>query len=145
MKKFLLILLLLLIVGGGGGYYYFFILAAEDEMAEPAPPPPPDNRFVEMKSLRIPVMRSGVVVNYVVLHLTLETVGADKEELALSLLPRLRNAFLTDLHGYFATVPVEDRLMVKALKRRLLIISNRVLGPGTVKEVLVQKAFKQKG
>ncbi|WP_421878075.1 hypothetical protein [Pacificispira sp.] len=145
MKKLLLILLLLLILGGGGAYYYFFMLAPQDESAEPPPPPPPDNRFVEMKSLRIPVMRGGVVVNYVVLHLTLETVGPDNEELTQSLLPRLRNAFLTDLHGYFATVSVEDRLMVKALKRRLQIISNRVLGPGTVNEVLIQKAFKQKG
>ncbi|MBO6835796.1 MAG: hypothetical protein JJ881_06465, partial [Alphaproteobacteria bacterium] len=84
MKKLLLILLLLLILGGGGAYYYFFMLAPQDESAEPPPPPPPDNRFVEMKSLRIPVMRGGVVVNYVVLHLTLETVGPDNEELTRS-------------------------------------------------------------
>jgi len=146
MKKILLILIVLLLAaGGGGGYYYFFILAAEGEMAEEPPPPPPDIRFIEMDSLRIPVIRGGAVVNYIALTVSLETIGPDNEELATSLLPRLRNAFLTDLNGYFATVPIEDRIMVRSIKRRLLILCDRVLGPGVVSAVLIQNAFKQSG
>ena len=142
----ILVFLLLVAAGGGGAYYYFFILSAEqDEMAEEPPPPPPDIRFIEMDPLRIPVLRGGAVVNYVVLNITLETIGPDNEELATALIPRLTNAYLTDLNGYFATVPVEDRILVKAIKRRLQIIANRTLGPGTVSDVLIQNAFKQKG
>ncbi|MEQ8443494.1 MAG: hypothetical protein RIM33_12295 [Alphaproteobacteria bacterium] len=145
MKKILLILIILLLAGGGGGgYYYFFILAAEGEMAE-EPEPPPDIRFIEMDSLRIPVIRGGAVVNYVAITVSLETIGPENEEFAISLLPRLRNAFLTDLNGYFATVPVEDRIMVRSVKRRLMVLSERVLGPGVITDVLIQNAFKQSG
>lgn len=145
MKKFLILLILMLLIGsGGGGYYYFFVLSAEDGVTEEAPPPPPDIRFVEMEALKIPVMRNGIVVNYVVLTLSLETVGGDHEERVKEYMPRLRNAFLTDLLGYFATVPVEDRIMVQAIKRRLTILSARVLGDGVVTDVLVQNALKQR-
>lgn len=148
MKLILILVFLLLIAcGGGGAYYYFFILSAQThENAESAPPPTmPDIRFVEMDALRIPVLRGGAVVNYVVLNITLETIGPENEQLARALIPRLTNAYLTDLNGYFASVPVEDRILVKAIKRRLQIIANRVLGPGTVNDILIQNAFKQKG
>ncbi len=145
MKILVIIVLLLLMVAGGlGGYYYFFILPNQDEMAEPPPPPPPDTRLVELDSLRIPVIRGGVVVSYVVLSVNLETIGPENEELTKSLLPRVRNAFITDLHGYFAAVPVENSIMVKDIKRRLMVLCSRVLGQGVVNDVLIQNAFKQK-
>jgi flagellar basal body-associated protein FliL len=144
-KKFLILLILMLLIGSGGGaYYYFFVLSAEDGMTEEAPPPPPDVRFVEMDALKIPVMRNGVVVNYVVLTVSLETIGPEHEERVQEYMPRLRNAFLTDLLGYFATVPVDDRIMVQAIKRRLNILSGRVVGEGVVNDVLIQNALKQK-
>lgn len=146
MKKLLFVLLLLILAGGGGGaYYYFFVLAAEDEMAEPEAPPPPDLRFVEMEQLYIPVIRGGVVANHVILVITLEVEGDDNEELARQLLPRLRNAYITDLSGYFETVPLDDRILVKAVKRRLRVLAERTYGPGVVRDVLIQNAFKQKG
>ena len=145
MKKILILLILMFLLGGGGGgYYYFFVLATDTSDEPPPPPPAPDFRFVEMQPLRIPVIRGGAVVNYVVLNVTLETIGADNEEFATSLLPRVRNAFITDLNGYFAAVSVEDRILVKAIKRRLHIIANRTLGPGVVHDVLIQNAFKQR-
>ena len=144
MKKLLFVLPLLLILAGGGGYYYFFILATGDEVAEPPPPPPPDLRLIEMKQLLIPVIRGGAVVNHVVLFVTLEVEGQKHEDLARRLLPRLRNAYLTDLSGYFESVPVEDKIMVKAVKRRLHILAKRTYGPGVVRDVLIQSAFKQK-
>lgn len=144
MKKFLILLILMLLIGSGGGaYYYFFVLSAQEEMSE-EPPPPPDIRFVEMDALNIPVMRNGVVVNYVILTLSLETIGSENEERVEAYMPRLRNAFLTDLLGYFATVPVEDRIMVQAIKRRLNVLSARVVGEGVVTDILIQNAMKQK-
>ncbi|MAO93188.1 MULTISPECIES: flagellar basal body-associated FliL family protein [unclassified Hwanghaeella] len=140
----IIVVVLVLLAGGGGGYYYFFVLPTQNDMAEPAPPPPPDTRLIELDPLRIPVIRGGVVVNYVILNVTLETIGPDNEAFAQKLMPRLRNAFLTDLNGYFAVVPVEDRILVKSLKRRMLVISGRVLGRGVVNDVLIQNAFKQK-
>lgn len=146
MKKVLILLVLLLLLGGGGGaYYYFFVLTAEEVVEVEPPPPPPDIRFVDLSSIRIPVMRGGEVVNYVILDVSLETIGPENEEQATTLMPRLRNALLTDLMGYFAAVPVEDRLMVKGLKRRMQILSDRILGPGTVNDILIRNAFKQRG
>lgn len=145
MKKLILIFLVLLILGGGGGgAYYYFVMLPQAEPAEPPPPPPPDLRFIEMESLRIPVLRGGAVVNYVILNVTLECEGADNEELAKSLLPRLRNAYITDLNGYFESVPVDDRVLTKPIKRRLQILANRTFGPGVVRDILIQNAFKQK-
>jgi hypothetical protein len=140
----IIVVILVLLAGGGGGYYYFFVLPSQEGMAEPEAPPPPDTRLIELDPLRIPVMRGGAVVNYVILNVTIETIGPDNEAFATKLLPRLRNAFLTDLNGYFAVVPVEDRILVKSLKRRMLIICGNVLGQGVVNDVLIQNAFKQK-
>jgi flagellar FliL protein len=145
MKKILLLLfVVLLLAGGGGGYYYFFVMAAGDEIAEEPPPPPPDFRFVEMDNLQIPVIRGGAVVNYVILSVSLETIGPENEERARELLPRLVNNYITDLNGYFETVPVEDRIMVNPLKRRMRVIADRTLGPGVVSDVLIKSAFKQR-
>lgn len=146
MKLVLILLVVLLLAGGGGGYYYFFILTADpDAVVEEPPPPPPDIRFIEMESLRIPVLRRGAVVNYVILNISLETIGPENEELASALMPRLTNAYITDLNGYFASVPVEDRILVNSIRRRLKVIANRTLGVGVVNDVLIQNAFKQKG
>lgn len=144
MKKFLLLLFVLLLLGGGGGgYYYFFVLKAGEQVEEPAPPPP-DIRFIELEPLQIPVIRGGAVVNYVILNLSLETIGPENEETARALMPRLVNAYITDLNGYFETVSVEDRILVKQIKRRLRVIANRTVGPGVVSDILIRNAFKQR-
>ncbi|MDF1750098.1 MAG: flagellar basal body-associated FliL family protein [Alphaproteobacteria bacterium] len=140
----IIVVVLILLAGGGGGYYYFFVLPTQDEIAEPVAPPPPDTRLIELDPLRIPVIRSGAVVNYVILNVTLETIGPENEAFIKKLMPRLRNAFLTDLNGYFAAVPVDDRILVRSLKRRMMIISGHVVGQGVVSDVLIQNAFKQK-
>ena len=142
MKKTLILLFVVLLLGGGGSYYYFFVMAAGDEIAKE--PAPPDLRFVELDALQIPVIRGGAVVNYVILTVSLETVGADNEERAREFLPRLVNNYITDLNGYFETVPVDDRIMVNPLKRRLRVIADRTLGPGVVSDILIKSAFKQR-
>ena len=57
------------------------------------------------------------------------------------MLPRLRDAFVTELHALAATRSPDQRLInVGRVKARLIAGAHKVLGPGVVRDVLVQLA-----
>ena len=144
MKKILLILILLLILGGGGGggYWWFFLKDAggEEEVEEEVDLGPPPI-FVELPALTVPVIRNGNVARYIVLKMSLEVADIDAEQRVNQRTPGLRNAFLRDLHGYFSTIPVTERLNVTPIKQRLSRVARSVLGRGVVKDILITNAF----
>lgn len=148
MKKILLlVVLLLLLAGGGGGAYWWFFLGgmgdieAAEEEAPPAEPPV----FVELDSLTVPVIRGGAVAKYILLKMTLEVADEAAREAVVERMPRLMDAYLRDLHQYFASVPVDSPLNVRIVKRRLLEISRRIAGAERVDDILIQGAFQKQG
>ena len=146
MKKLILIVvLLLLLAGGGGGAYWWFFMRGGDPAAEEAPPPPEPAVFVEMEPLTIPVIRGGAVAKYVLLKLSLEVEDAGAQQEVEERMPRLKDAFLRDLHAYFASIPLDSPLNVRTVKKRLQRVCDRTVGPGVVQEVLLQGAFEKKG
>ena len=57
------------------------------------------------------------------------------------MLPRLQDAFVTELHALAATRSPDQRLInVGRVKARLIAGAHKVLGPGVVRDVLVQLA-----
>jgi hypothetical protein len=51
---------------------------------------------------------------------------------------RLKDAYLTELHALYSHRSVQDRAdVVPLLNKRLLAVSERVLGPDIVKRILV--------
>lgn len=122
MKKLILLLIvLLLLLGaiGGGAYYYFFKrptdeTATEEVVSEPLP------EFEEIDSLSIPVIRNGSVKKFVLLKVAVELTDGDYRTRVQSYMPRLKDAYLRELHGYFATVPVDDPVNVRAVATRLM-------------------------
>lgn len=145
MKKLVILLVVLLILLGaigGGAYYYFFSLAEEEEVEEEVVQPLPE--FEEIDSLSIPVIRNGKVMKFVLLKVAVELTDGDYRTRVQSYMPRLKDAYLRELHGYFATVPVDDPINVRAVTKRLMRASARVLGPGVVKDILVQGVYERK-
>ena len=147
MKKLivLLLVLILLLGAGGGGAYWWFFLRAADEMAEPEAPPPPDPPvFVQLEALTVPVIRGGAVAKYVLLKIALEVEDEGAKAEIEERMPRLMDAFLRDLHAYFAGVPLDSPLNARTVKRRLQRVADGVTGPGVVEGVLIQGAYEKK-
>ena len=145
--KTAIILVVLLIVLGGGGYVGW------QQMGESSSPSSvgesggisfftnDEPRFVELDLLTAPFLRGGKFVKYVVLVINLEVSNDDQVEEVRAVMPRLRDAFVTELHT-IATMrnPEQKMLNIKRIKSRLLVSANEVMGEGFVRDVLVQLA-----
>ena len=146
MKKIIILLVILLLVAGGGGAaYYFLVLAKESEgeviEEEPLPPPP---EFEEMDSLAVPVIRGGRVMKFVLLKTSLELVDADARDRIERYRPRLKEAYLLEMHDYFSSVPDDQPINVRAVTKRLMKATRRVLGKGVVRDILIQGVYEKK-
>ena len=113
----------------------------EEEVVELGPPP----IYIEMPSLTIPVIRGGAVARYIVLKVSLEVKDADVEEMVNARIPSLRDAYLRDLHGYFGTIPIGERLNVSPVKKRMKKVSRTILGKGVIQDILITNAFTKEG
>ena len=144
--KTAIILVVLLIVLGGGGYFGW------QQMGESSPDggeesggssffANDDPRFVELDLLTAPFLRGGKFAKYVILVINLEVSNDDEVEEVRAVMPRLRDAFVTELHT-IATMrnPEQKMLNIKRIKSRLLVSANEVMGEGVVRDVLVQLA-----
>ena len=144
MKKAIILVVLLLVLGGGGYFGWqqmgeTFADGGEESQGgfffddEP--------RFVELDLLTAPFLRGGKFVQYVVLVVNLEVVNDDAVDEVRAVMPRLRDAFVSELHT-LATMrnPEQKMLNIKRIKSRLLASAQKVMGGGTVRAVLVQLA-----
>ena len=146
MKK-TIILLVLMVALGGGGYFGWQQMddiepSAETGQAEGGGFFSNDEpKFVELDLLTAPFVRGGKFVQYVVLVVNLEVASDDDVNKVRAVMPRLRDAFVTELHT-MATMrnPDQKMLNMKRIKSRLLASAQKVMGGGIVREVLVQLA-----
>lgn len=138
--------MLLVLVGalGGGGFYTwtrFFGEKTDSGGTLSLSAAMADSHFIEMDALTVPFIRDGVFAQYVVLVVNLEVASESDIEIVRAQKPRLRDAFVSELHALAAVRPPDQRLINLArVKARLLAGANRVLGPGVVRDVLVQLA-----
>ena len=147
MIKKTIILVVTLLALGGGGYFGW------QQMGEIAPSSDSgqageggyffddEPKFVELDLLTAPFLRGGKFVQYVVLVVNLEVASDDAVDEVRAVMPRLRDAFVTELHT-MATMrnPDQKMLNMKRIKSRLLASAQKVMGGGVVREVLVQLA-----
>jgi len=139
------VVLLLFLLGLGGAAGWYFLLRDDggvmaEKAAVPDIPTEIDQlRFIKLDAFSIPVIRYGKVDKYILLQATLEVVEPSARQRAQRLMPRLKNAFLMDLHGYFADRPVDK----KGVNTRMKRVADRTLGPDIVKEVLIEGAFER--
>ena len=151
MKSAFLILLAVLILGGAGagGYFYFYQPAEaaigdtqEHKNTEEAydVEDASHHEFIELSPLVLPIVDKNGVSQVVNIVVVIEVEGSRDYDLVIDLEPRLLDAYIQDLYGVLNRHAALKGgvLQVGMIKHRLTGISERVLGDGVVKGVLLQ-------
>lgn len=136
----------MLLLGGGAGAYV--MLGKSKPPPAPAPvevaKPPPI--YVNAEPLSIPVMRGERIKNYFYVTVALQVASDAKRDEVRDQMPRLRDAYLRDLTSRPAMrQDVANAIDFDAVKQRLLAISEKMLGPGVVEDVLIVRTFQAPG
>lgn len=151
MKK-IIIMIAVVAVLGGGGYFAWTTFSAEEgegEGEDETATASAHSRertdgnllFVDLDAITAPFIRDGRFAQYVVLTITLEVVDEDARGTVLKNIPRIRDAFVSELHALAAIRSPQQRLINLArVKARMMAGAERVLGQGVVTDVLVQLA-----
>ena len=78
------------------------------------------------------------------LTLTLEVGDSHSRSRVQKAVHQLRDAFVRDLHGYIRVAMTRSHNdFLRLLKSRLLRVTAGVIGPGVVREVLIQQAAER--
>ncbi len=103
-------------------------------------------RFITMDVLVIPIFQGEKVVATVQIQLKLEATNLENASEIAHMLPRLNDAFLSDLYGFIPRhLRKEEHMNLALIKERLQMVGDRVAGPGVIKSVLVQAVLEQPG
>lgn len=142
MKKYFIMLVLVLALGGGYFAWTEYFAGTSAGIVLPGLLSRDDKPFyIEIERLTAPFIRDQRFVQYVVLDVSLEVVEERDADKVRQLTPRLRDAFLRELHRLATIRPASQKLInVARVKARLLAGADRVLGPRVVRDVLVQLA-----
>lgn len=87
----------------------------------------------------IPVIRDNEVTDHVNIAIVIETKGEKSREKVLAERYRLYDAYLRDLYGLLAIKRADGQLFdQQVVKIRLARVSDKLLGPGVVNDILVR-------
>ena len=146
MRTIVIAIVALLVLGGGGyfGWQQMVASGPDDGGVDDIPPMGSvDGQpvYLELGPLTAPFVRDGKFAHYVVLIVNLEVGDQDDIDRVRAHMPRLRDAFVVDLHN-LATVrnPDQGLINMRRVKSMLKKTALRVLGPNVVHDVLVQLA-----
>ena len=131
---------------GGAAGWFFFLRGGDDEHEKTAVSEMPAEidqlRFIKLDAFSIPVIRYGKVSKYILLQTTLEVANQAARDRAQRLMPRLKDAFLMDLHGYFADRPANKTgINSRTVRKRMKRIADRTLGPEIIIDVIIEGAM----
>ena len=95
--------------------------------------------FVKLRAITIPTFRDNAVHGKITAEFTLESNSGRDMNRILALNVRLRDAYTTELYA-LAEAEANGLLTIdhEVLKQHLLIVSERLLGPGVVDDVLIR-------
>ncbi len=141
--KFLFILLMLGGMGFGGWFAYNKYINPSDGTAKEAEkPPPPPIVQVRMAPISVSVIGTDRAEQTVSILVSLET-EAPQQAMVKANMPRLSDAFLSTMYigvNNRQIVRKDGLINISAVKEKLGVAADRVLGPGVVKNILVQSA-----
>jgi flagellar protein FliL len=146
MRYKILFILLSLSIGigiklGPGG---FFVISQAVASAEPAKEGTdkvdPGPSFVKMDPLVVPVVDPDGVSQVISLAITLEVMTPDDIVKIEMLKPRVKDAMIQNMYGLVNHREALDHgvLQVGYVKKRLMVAIEKVVGPGVLKDVLLQ-------
>lgn len=148
---FVLIASLLMIATVIGGLYYwgidpleFFGLTLpsheQSEQKKSLSSVPP--AYVDFGPMIIPIVQNHEVRKQAEMILRLE-VRSDKKDLVANNLPRLQNAFLTDMMEFIPRLLAQDNSTIldnEKISERLLVPAEGVMGEGVVTRILIEQS-----
>lgn len=123
-----------LAAGGGGGHGGDSAAAEEESTTGPF--------YYKMDPLFAPVVQKRKIRGYAELTVTLEVGTKEAERLVHARLLVLRDEFMRDLQFQADMRSDNERAVdLVRIKKRFKVLANRLLGAGTVSEVLIQSAL----
>jgi hypothetical protein len=120
---------------------------AADETVEPGAKMMPEwfNRqateYYTMPQFVVPVIEGNTVTRQITLLVTLETIGSDNREKLMAKRERLQDAFLRDMYGVLAVHRADGLGYGDALRRRLRLVGDKVVGAGVIENILVKTTY----
>lgn len=103
-------------------------------------------RFIKMDPFAFSIVQGDKVAITIQIQFDLEAVGADNEAKINRLLPRLGDAFLRDLYSFIPRLlKKKGRINRDIIVQRLQMIADKVTGPGTVDNILLQSYIEIPG
>ena len=108
------------------------------------PPVPGVPIFFNIPSIVLPVVEGSAITRQVSVLLTVELAEGHRRKEASSKRRELTDAFITELYSLYgwrsgANQLVDERLV----KRRLLAVADRVLGPGVAHAILIRQLVEE--
>lgn len=105
-----------------------------------------DTKFILVGQFHVPVIRRNSVDSHLTINITLGVAGDGGKQLVRENRRRLKDAFLHDLSAaaYWPDIKSGYHLPITALKKRLLALSQDIMGPEIVREVLVTSMIERK-
>jgi hypothetical protein len=101
--------------------------------------------FFRLPPFNVPMIRSTGVIGQVTLMITIETRGLSNKATLIEKRRIIQSAFLRDLYGVAAMNNRSGRpVNLNTVKVRLQQVSDRVLGEGVVRYILVSNAYTRR-
>ncbi|OFW87233.1 MAG: hypothetical protein A3J37_04495 [Alphaproteobacteria bacterium RIFCSPHIGHO2_12_FULL_45_9] len=163
MKKIILIVVALLLLGGGGFAAFTFLGGktaeasidpkqaskdkSEAETAASKKEADAKVSFVKMDALTLPIVNKNGVVQIVNISITLEVEDAEKAKEIEKFTPRLKDAYIQDMYGALGSataLTASGVVEVNTVKKRLMSVTQKVLGDDSVRDVLLQAVQQRK-
>jgi flagellar basal body-associated protein FliL len=143
--RLIILLVIVAAVLGGGGYaaWTFYrepLKGAVENMLKPTEPP---SVQVALDPITVPLFKAGQPDRFLIMEMALVVAGDQGVQTANRLKPRIIDAFLLYLNA-LAQLSIEPGLNdLEFVKQRLLIVCERVTGPGVVRDILFKNAFER--
>lgn len=141
MKRLFIIIPILLLLSAGAAAWWFVLPASKEPQVVEQPPPPAE--FVVLTPMVLPLIQEGKVVVHLTLRVVLEVRSGSVNDITLAE-RQLTDGFFSELHGLLAMRYVrEQEDMPGFLGKRLLMVGERLMGPGVILKVLVSELARQ--
>lgn len=97
--------------------------------------------YYTMPQFVVPIIEGNAVTRQITLLVTLETTGTANREKLVNNRERLQDAFLRDIYGVLAVRRPAGQGYHKAIKARLQVAGDRVVGSGVIENILVKTTY----
>ena len=149
MKRIIGILAAVLVIAVSGGAVWFFFIQAEtpigtEEEAKQAEAEA-QVELIEFETISVPIIQNRQIKKFVMVQFSLEMVNAEAKENAERRMPKLQDALFRTVYGYFSNQPAgKIAINLGQVRSRMQRASDKILGPGQVKGVVIQNALERR-